>query len=654
MMPTLAIDIQPGLIEDRRLPLRPWMPPHWRRALAGARVDLRVSDPVRLRCRRPKRILPSEYSRLFRRMPDSDSHPGKWRVEFARQSVKVMDTWALPWVREVWFCGVDQMSKTNTMIGCIQWSIEHAPGNIFYQMPDEASSSKIMDSKINGGLRATPRMAKYLSPRADDTGLAKTTLVNGVTILPAWSGSPSSTAIFSALYTFTDELDKCKMVGKEASPVARIKKRTRNKKFGKHFFAGTPAGQWLYKETTACVQVWVLAARCPDCGDLIVMDEDHVVIPGGATVEDIKANPSIIEYACSCGVLWNEDVRAEACRQGDWLCIKGENATRPESVGFLGPAFPLAEVPLAEIAVTILKARSGDTSAKRDLAHGIKAVDADETIVDRKEDQILRLRDDRPEGLVPSVPIAAITAVADMQKRGFWFKITAWGYGLEQESWLLRTGFVDSWDALRKLFYETEFRDVRGNRYVVTMRAIDSGGGESEDYVDISRTGEAYLFACANPGLVLFKGVRTMASPYILKTVDRLPGTNKPLPGAPQLYTLNSKHYKDTLAAKLMVDPNSPGAWHLHSGYSAEQQELLLRDPSVKLDHNLAELAKQMCVEGKDDKGGFWINPKRRANHLWDASYMELALVDIAQMKFWKQPSARPEQSGPRVLSHGV
>ena len=648
-MQNTASDLQPELIGRPQLPLRPWMPASWRRSLAGREVDLRIPEPVRLRCHKPKRIRPSEYSERYRRMPDADSHPGKWRLEFARPSVKVMDTWALPWVREVWFCGVDQMSKTNTMIGCIQWSVEHAPGNIFYQMPDEASSDKIMDGKINAGLKATPRMARYLSPRADDTGLSKTTLVNGVTILPAWSGSPSSTAIFSALYTFTDELDKCKMVGKEASPVARIKKRTRNKRFGKHFFAGTPAGQWLYKETMACSQVWVLGARCPECGELIVMDQDHVVIPEGATAEDIQADPTIIEYACTCGAPWDEATRAMACKHGDWVCIKGADVAKPATVGFLGPAFPLPEVTLADIAITILKARAGDLSAKRELAHSIKACDHEEETVERKEDQILLLCDDRHAGIVhPETDV--LTFSADTQDAGFWYTIRGWRYGLDLKSWLVKAGYVPSshaadFEALDQLL-QAPYRDPAGRSYQIAYGIIDSQG---------HRTSEVYQW-CKRSGVFAAKGAKgRKTQPVTVSRLDHFPGTNRPIPGGLNLYHVDTHFHKDLLKNKLDIDPSDPGAWVLHSGFSAIQHQLMSRSPQLQLPNGLTDYAKHMCAEYRDEKG-LWQVLKSRANHLWDCEQQQIALAlylgfanmvrEADKAPIPQQPPARGGQAG--------
>jgi phage terminase large subunit GpA-like protein len=290
-------------------------------------------------------------------------------------------------------------------------------------------------------------------------------------------------------------------------------------------------------------------------------------------------------------------------------------------------------IPLTEIAHKKLLAKTSSHEAKTDYSHGYKVVDHEDELSDRKEAAILLLKDGRREAELPAVPFAAITATADMQKRGFWYKITAWGFGLEQESWLLKAGFVDSWEALRKLFYESEFRDAAGNPHVITLRIIDSGGGESDES-ELSRTAEAYLFAYQNPGILLGKGQQRMTRHFSVSDLDKIPGTNKALPGGLKLYNLNATHFKDRLAGKLQVNPADPGAWHLH------------RDVDE-------DFARQICVEGKDERG-LWQNPKKKANHIWDCSYMELALVEIAQVKLWARPDAAGQGPKRRILSKGV
>lgn len=544
----------PGIADARRLRLRSWLPPAWRAAVAGQRIEIRIPEPVARRLRKPRRILPSEWSVRHRRMPAADAHPGKYRPEFARFAAKVMDTWAQPWVREVWYCGIDQGSKTNTMLSCLGWSLEQAPGNVFYQMPDEASSDKIMGKKLIPMLRGTPRLARLLSPRADDTGLGGVTLASGVSIIPSWSGSPTSTAMLSARYTFSDEVDKMRMVGKEADPVDRIKKRTRTNRFSKHFFASTPAGAWIYRGTKACAQVWTAAGRCPHCGQLVVMDEKHLDIPEGATEESIKADPSCVGYMCNasgCGERWDEEDRKRAYDGGDWVCIKGAEIRKPADVGFLLSAFPVPDVPLAQIAVTVLRAKAGNLSARRDLAHGIKAVDADEfeKVKAPEAAAILKLaRPDLPALICPPGTVA-VAAGVDMQKVGFW--ATLWAFPRDQRwSHLAHHAFLPDWDELKRFLFDTELRilDHDALRLPVWRAAIDTGGGPGAE--DWSRTEEAYLWLRKQPRGRVWGIKGQERGRHALKirhsVIDKMPGrAGRPIPGGLVLWLLDSNQLRD-------------------------------------------------------------------------------------------------------------
>lgn len=611
----------PGLEGGRRLPLRPWLPPAWRRAAAGQVVELRIPDTVRRRCKKPKRIPPSQWNVRHRRMPAADAHPGAYRPEFARYAAKVMDTWAQPWVREVWFCGVDQSGKTNTMLGCLGWSIDQAPGNVFYQMPNKEASDKIMGKKLNPMLTGSPRLAVHVSPRADDTGLSGTTLTNGVAIIPSHSGSVASTATFSAKYTFSDEVDKMEMVGREADPITRIRKRVRTQRFGKNFFASTPAGKWIHKGTMACVQVWAAAARCPGCGELVVMDEDHVILPEGATVDTIKADPESVEYACNaCGLLWSEADRARAYERGDWVCIKGQGESKPADVGFLLSAFPLPDVPLADIAQVIVRARAGDLSARRDLAHGIKAEDFQDVAADRKEDQILRLCDDRPAGQVhPESDV--LTASFDTQDRGFWYTIRGWRFGEDLKSWLVKAGYLPSahpsdFSGPDQLL-EATYHDAARQGYRIAYAIIDTQG---------HRTAEVYQW-CKRSGVLAARGAQgRKVQPVTVSKQEHYPGSNRAIPGGLLLYHLDTHFHKDVLANKLQIDPSDPGAWVLHCGYSALQLLLLQKSPGLAMASGLEEYARHCCAELRDERS-LWVNPQGKPEHLWDCEQQQIALA---------------------------
>lgn len=633
---------QAALAEDLLAqPLPEFFPETLRRACTGKRIRFDLPKSVRERMQVPEDITVSEWAERYRMVTAIDAQPGRWRQELVPHTKKLMDLIGLPWVREVWLCMVERAGKTQILLNAACRQIDRGidSGNVFWLMPSEAEARKALGERIVPVLKASPRMARLLSRYADDTTRSLVRFKHGPRLIPAWANSPSSLSSFFGRLCIGDEVDKCtELTGNETDPITLLKKRGRDSDDSKFLFASTPAGKYIYKNTLACQQVYAYESRCPACGEFVVMDEEHFILPEGADVESIKHGRHTVTYACNaCGVDWSEADRATAYHSGRWRAIKGADIERPVSIGALLPAWPLPNIPMSEIGAAIARAKSGDLAAKRDLAHGYGAVDYEDKASERETDVILALRDERREAELPTAPIAAISAVADMQKRGFWYKITAWGYGIEQESWLLKAGFVDSWEALRKLFYESEFVDPRGHRHHITLRGIDSGGGESDES-ELSRTAEAYLFAYKNPGILLFKGQQRMSALHRYSPQDKIPGTNRALPGGLPYYHLNATQWKNRLAAKLMVGPADPGAWHLHREVGED-------------------FAKQMCAEGRDAQG-LWHNPKNHANHFWDCSYMELALVDIHQVKLWPAPVGDDPalQSAPqrRIYSKGV
>lgn len=642
------------ILPERKIKIPSWLPRSRREHLQGTRRTLSIPRGVRARLRTPERIPPSDWNERFRVMGASESFPGKWRRDIAPHAAKVMDTWALPWVREVCFDGPDQASKTSAMMGCIGWSVDQDPGNIFYTAATEDKSKEIANEKLLTMLRESPRLRKRLSKRMDDTGMSRIRMNNGVTIRVAWANSPASTASFSARYTFNDELDKWQLphivkhdgqkTVTETSPVRRIRKRSKNYPLThKHFWASTPAGRYICKMTMSCQQVWVYAGRCPDCGELIIMDEEHFVIPEGATDESIKASPEQIEYACTCGSPWDEEKRLVAYRSGDWVCTKGADVARPVDVGFHLTGFITPDMKMSDIARTIVQARSGDLAARIDLSHGIKTVDHEETVSDRKEDYILRLRDPRPEGLVP-VDTFALTLAADTQDNGFWYTVRAWTFGPSLPSVLVKSGFVTTKEALERILF-AEYFDLAGGSYRMTYAAIDTRG---------HRTAEIYAW-CKKTNVMAFLGASGRKSqPVTVSRVELYPGTNKPIEGGLTLYHFDTHYHKDYLVLKLQTEPTDPGAWLLHCGYTREQLGIIEKTGGTPPPHNLQSYAAHFCAEIRDDKG-LWQNPTKKANHIFDCENMQLAMALYLGFEYMRRPeSSPPQETGPQVLSGGI
>lgn len=623
------------------LPIPESLPGHVRRSLSGRTVSFDIPRPVKLRMRQSEKMRVSEWAEKYRVVCDG-AHEGPWRHEYAPHTVKIMDTFGLPWVREVWFCGVEQSGKTNTMLNCIGWAIDCDPGNIFYLMPTEDTSAKVVGAKVRPTLRKSPRLARYLGSKQDDTTLSRIKFSHGVTFFPAWANSPSSMATFTAKHCFGDEVDKYPvMAGREADPITLIKKRNRTYKGRfKRFFASTPAGLYIHKGVQNCHQVWEYRVKCPDCGELIRMDAEHLIIPAGATPESIERDGC--EYACACGSIWDDQKREQAIRTGRWICTKGEDVHRPAKVGFHHRAWECLDIPLAEIAAAWLQSQGGDLAAKVAWANGYEAVDYVEDRSDRKEDAILALVDPHlPRGTVP-VDTSTIIVKADTQQAGFFYQVLAFGYGPDLSPSLMDHGFVESFDALKEIG-ERRYQDAAGREYAAIAGFIDSGGGSNPYRPKHSRTSEVYDFCRLNRFWRPLKGRRDQATPWSVTRLEYYPsrdGKKRPIPGGLQLYTINVTLYKNQLATKLGINPGDPGSIRLHAGVSDDGPLAGVR------------YAAQLCSEYQDDRG-YWECPSNKPNHFWDCWVYGFAGADILGVRRKKKQEQQTETVHPRPQRPG-
>jgi phage terminase large subunit GpA-like protein len=598
-------------------PLPDFLPAEVCRRLAGNRFTLpRLPEAVRQRMRTPERIAVSEHAAKYR-MVTEEPHVGPWRHELAPHTVKIMDTFCKPYVREGWFCGVDQSGKTNTMLNCLHWAIDIDPGDCYYLMPTESTADKVVADKIIPMIKQSKRLRKHVSDRDADMTLGRIRLKNGVTIRPAYANSPSSTATFSAKYCFGDEVDKYPMLaGTEASPIQNIKKRNRLYKGRyKRFFASTPADRFIYKGTMDCHQVWEEHHQCPHCAQLFRPTGEGLVIPEGLEQADINADTEIFYTCTECGAQIGELARMKILADPCWVCIKGAEVLRPSKVGFLHRAWDCLDVPLHEIAAAWLAALTGDLSAKKDWAHGIEAVDYIHEQIDRDEDFILRLVDkDLPREVVPAQS-QRLLIMADTQQVGFFYQIWAIGWGKDLPVTVIDHGFVKGFSHLVDLS-QKEFLTADGKAMRPASGFIDSGGGTNPAKPQHSRTAEVYDFCRKYKFFKPLKGRQQMELPWNVKRIDFYPssvGKKVPIPGGLNLYTIHTTIYKDELDLKLQHELNGPGCIRFHREFGKDA-------------------ARQLTAEYRDERG-YWQCPSGKANHHWDIMVYGLALADIMGLK---------------------
>lgn len=630
-----------------------WLPENLRRRLkATGRLEYlgRFSEADRavMRKRRPMPV--SSWAEKHR-VITMGALPGPWHNLTTPYLAGIMDAAGYDSVRTIILCKSPQIGGSETAHNFIGYCIDRDPGPALYIFPDQDTARENSQDRIIPMLQSSDRLRTYLTGTDDDLASIRIRLKH-MPIYMAWARSAARLANKPIRYLIFDEIDKYPDTAgkKEADPISLGEKRCQTyRAMGKEkiwkisspTMESGPIWQALTKEAEIIFDYWV---KCPFCDESLLMEFDGIKWPRDDKGE--HPDPERLEtrklawYQCPrCEARWSDEHRNKAVRNGGWrsrvedapgrrekLSLFGYlRKHRPGKIGFQCPSWISPFVSLSEPAAAFLKARR-DKSKLRDFMNGYKAEPWVDYQVERTEDAILALRDDRPRGLVPGGGIiTGLTAAVDTQDDGFYYEIRAWAYGLTQESWQIREGFAPTFAALEQILFADQYPDAQGNAYIVHLAVIDAMG---------HRTAEVYDWTRLHRGRILpLKGEQRMNQPFAYSTLDCYPGTNKPIPGGLRLLRGNVTYYKNDLSGKLQIAPADPGAWHLHSETSRDW-------------------ATQMTAEYLDEKG-LWECPQGKANHAWDVSVYNLIAADVLGIKYWAKLGIKgqePSESRPKTI----
>jgi len=599
-----------------------WLPEKFRRRWERIRVFFTPSRGEQRFFRRRKHVPPSVWAPKNRTVTYGPLEGSRWDNSFMPHMRGIIDAGFYPSVRYIGNCKAPQTGSSAGAETIVGYIADMQPGPVFIVYPTRGTSAKRSTDYLQPMFAKSPRLRALLTGIADDMASLRIKLQTMLIYL-GWAGSVTSLGNISARYLIGDEIDKWveEASKKEANTLKLFFERFRAYKYGgKCWLISTPTTEngaiWAYMTKEAQV-IFDYHIPCPECGTLHAMDFKYIRWP-----EDQRDPKSIEEgdlaryvFPC-CGVQADDRQRIKALQQGMWHARNDGRelfaylkAERPVKICFYSPGWVSPLVGNSEMAAAFLRGVQ-DPAVMHYFDNQIRAVAHIPFRQNRKEDAVLALRDDRPEGLVPGGGVvSALVAGVDTQDNSFFLTVRAFGWGLKQESWLIYHDEADSFAALEKILFESSFRDASGLYYPIHLAVIDSGG---------HRTSEVYDFCRAHPNRVIaYKGASgRRASPYSKTIIDRYPGTRIPIPGGMELYICDTHHYKDQLATKLRLKPDNPGAYHLHKDTTEE-------------------FARQMCAEYVDDRR-LWRCPNNKANHYWDCSVMELVAADLLQLKFYE------------------
>ncbi|MGE4536312.1 MAG: terminase gpA endonuclease subunit [Desulfovibrio sp.] len=593
------------------------------------------SSTVRAAFRAPVGMRPAAWSEKYFIVTEG-SRPGPWRNENAPYLAGIMDAWAEPYVRDVTFMAPPQVGKSKIGEILVGYIADRDPSLTQYVVPDETSAAELVDERLRPMFEESPRLSGLLTGAPKDL-TAKRFKLRTMRVMLVWAGSVSRLAAKAAKYQIRDEVDKYPEAPskKETSTEALLDKRQRTFRWDRKIYrdsSPTKESGPIFLAFSAASARFYFHVRCPLCGH---MQRMYFTDPGGRpcvcwpkeeTEADRIEDGLLAWYECSrCAGHWDDAKRDRAVSRGEWREEKTGmelfaylRLHKPRRIAFHISALYSMFVSLSETAAAFLRSK-GNKLALRDFCNGYLAEPWKDYAVERKEQAILALRDDRPRGLVPGGGVVScLLASVDTQKDHFIYRIRAFGWGGDSTTWGIREGRVETFEEVERVLWQDEYKDPDGKSYPVRLAIMDSQG---------TRTAEVYEFCRKHVGKIFaFKGEQQMSVPHTFTVIDHFPNSPRKIPGGLKLLRGHVTYFKSLLSGKLAINPADPGAFLLH----AETTE---------------DYARQMCAEYYDDADGVWLCPDHKANHFWDCEVYCLIAADLLGVRHWKKPEDTPAAS---------
>lgn len=525
-------------------------------------------------------LTPSQWAEKYRIVPIG-AHKGPWRNYISPHLVKIMDTWALPHVREIIICKSPQTGGTEAIYNCAAYVIDRSPATMMFIMPSEATARKVNADRIIPMIRESSRLRELLSPNPDDTTKTRIKLQNGALIYMAHSNSANALAAFPIKYLFFDETDKYPpFVGKETDPITLGEKRARTFRHSyKIFKVSTPTREdgHIWKAYQKADVQYKYYACCPKCEKDHIMTIDNLRYPEDKTAEDIMRE-SLATYQCPhCQSHWTDTDKERAVRLGSWKREKGKGILRPRSVAFHLHAWVSPDISLSEIAKSYIGAKTN--RAKLIDFHNdylaepyVEAIGGDvvaaEAVYNRRYQYW-------PDGAQWRVPMKALvlTCAVDVQTSPprLECEVVAWGDGYE--SWGIEYRVIpgdpakdEVWKDLDE-YLQRQWLHESGVPLNISATGVDTGG----HFVR-----QVYAYCRKRRSVHALKGSNMRGKPLITASAVRTTLRNRV-----QLWMVGTEIAKDMIFIWLQKEDHAHGYMHYHAGYDYQYFRMLTNEVGI-------------------------------------------------------------------------
>lgn len=558
----------------------------------------------------PERLTVSQWGDKYRILePATSAEPGPWRTDRTPYLRAVMDAFNDPEVETVVFQAPTQVGKTECLLNILGYVIDQRPGPTMVVYPTVETAEDISRTRIQPMINAHQQLR---GKKLGDRHLFTTTRMQfvGMDLFLSGANSAASLASKPCEYVLLDEVNKYPTQLKdEADPISLAVERTKTFPWSrKVFVVSTPTTQFgrITTELQDCDAVYDYHVPCPHCRGFQVLRWVQVKWP--SVDKDDPDRLKIIEdaahYECVvCGGIIEDHHKPAMLMEGRWM--SADQGLRRRKIGFRLSSLYSPWVKFGRMAVEFLKSKDF-TERLQNFVNGWLGEPFEVRGESFSVEKIKALSDKRPRGIVPADAVILLGA-CDVQQNGFYYGIRA--FRQDESSALVAEGFVDSFDALDRIFGRSYPMDGGGEMFLTSV-AVDSG----------FRTDEVYDWARRRGRFVyVFKGAtHSMKSPYRPTRID-YSWKGKLVSGGLTVWLIDTGHYKSMLAGRMAKAPGDVGSWTVHAEVGADYAE---------------QMCAERLVERVDRRTGVrrheWVLPnKHTSNHYWDVEVYLMALAQI-------------------------
>jgi len=523
----------------------------------------------------PPRLTISQWADHYRVLsPESAAEPGKWHTSRAEYQRGIMDALNNPAIETVVIMSSAQVGKTEIINNIAGYFISQDPAPILIIQPTLEMAQTWSKDRFAPMVRDTATLTDLIkNPRSRDSN---NTILHkvfpGGHITVAGANSAAGLASRPIRVVLCDEIDRYPAsAGSEGDPVSLAVKRAKNFWNRKIVLVSTPTIKGLSRIEAAFNESdrRYYFVPCHAC------QKEQVMVWGNVRWEKAADGghlPETARYHCEyCQAAWSEAQRLQAVRKGRWVA---------EKPGGKIAGFHISELysPWGKLPAIVDDFLKSKTNRER-LMVWVNTVLGEpfEDAGDRLEWQVLYTR---REYYPAEVPAGALVLVASTDVQDDRLETSVWGFGLDDESWLIEHHIIpgnlarqECWNSLDEFLKKTYIHES-GVNLRISAATVDSGG---------HFTAQVYRFCRGKEDRRIYatKGGSTAGLPLI----SRPRTSNK---GKVPLVTIGTDTAKQIIHNRLRIEDPGPGYIHFPVNQYVDEEffQQLTAEKAVTKYHN--------------------------------------------------------------------